>query len=97
MSQQGHTDLAEAQSDSDAGMVFLNNVSCTHEKCGQASVSVSAVGTDHGQAKTTHAVAANVIHLPMNLLLRADLKGGASPPEVAATSPTSIHLELRLI
>jgi len=92
MSQQTHIDLDEAQSDAHTGMVVLNGVSCTHQKCSQASV--SAVGTDHGQFKITHAVAVGVMPLRVNLLSRSYIKTKASPSNLAAISPISIHLRI---
>lgn len=94
MSQRSHSGLAEAQADSLPSMVLLNHVSCTHEKCSQTSLSISAAGTDHAKVRTIHSAAINVVHLPVNLFLRADLNSGASPPNLAAISPVFIHLRI---
>jgi len=94
MSQQSHTDLAEAQSDSQAGIVLLHDGSCTHEKCSQASVSVSAVRSDHGQFKRADVTAVSVIQPRVSLLLASYIKTETSPPDTPAISPVSIHLRI---
>lgn len=94
MSQESRTDLAEASSDSQVGMVLLKDVSCTHEVCGQASISASAVGTDHGQFKSTHGAAVSAIQLSVNLLRPSYMKTEASPPNISAISPISINLRI---
>lgn len=94
MSHQSHQDVAEAQSNSQAGTVFLNDVSCSHEKCSQSSVSVSTVGTYHGQVKSTHAVAVSLIQIPAKLLRNSYTNSETSPHELPAISPLSIYLRI---
>jgi hypothetical protein len=94
MGQQTHTDLTKAQADAHAGMVLLHGVSCAHQKCSQSSVSVSAVGADHGQFKTGHAVVVSVMPPRLNLLRPFHINTGASPSKRAAISPISTHLRI---
>ena len=89
MSAKGNRVLAEAQSNSQAEVV-LNTVSCTHEKCSQASVSVSAVGTD----QSAHAVAARVIQIPVKPLRASYVNSAISPRKLTAISSLSIHLRI---
>ena len=90
MSQNNHTDLAEAQSDSHAAP---SDVSCTHEKCSRTSVSLSATGADHSQFKS-HAVPVDTIQLPVNLLRASYTRSETSPRKLTAISPLSIHLRI---
>jgi hypothetical protein len=94
MSQQSHAGLAEAHSDSQSGTVLLNDTSCMHEKCSQASVSVSAVRSDHGQFKRADVTAVSAIRPHVNLLLPSCIRSETSPPNIAAISPISIHLRI---
>lgn len=93
MSPKSPSVLAEAQSDSQTGLVLPDGVSCTHDKCNAALASVSAVRTDHG-LKSTRSVAANPIVLPVNLLCRSSVDTEPSQPPLTALSLISTHLRV---
>ena len=94
MSQQRPTQVAEAHSDSLPGMALLNDGSCTHEKCSQASASVFAVRSDRGQFQRAGVTAVGAIQPRVNLLLASSIESETPPSNIAAISPISIHLRI---